>query len=189
MQVVFSTKSLFLLLLLLLLCDWVWACACACVCVCVCVCVRACVCVCVCACVRVCVCVWGGGVINVTELFCQPYDVISTPSSVAIIMDRMIPQPKVEYIPQQKTCVIKGDLQPPPLYTKEGSVVECRQRFGGEFTLQVVMDDILTHGDAVALSFRDVIEDKTKNILCVLFDKVQIQSPNEVKEGCLDEIL
>ena len=100
-----------------------------------------------------------------------------------------MPQPEVQYIPQEKMCVIKGDLQSPSLYNKEGNVVERRERFSGPFNLKVVMDDILTHGEAVALAFKEVREDRMRNILCVIFDKVQIQCPEEVKEGSVDDIL
>jgi hypothetical protein len=117
------------------------------------------------------------------------YDVLSTPSSVVILMDRIIPTPKVDYIPQEKKCIIKGQVQEPPLYKKECTVIELKKRFSGEFTIEVVLDNILTHGDAVALTFNKVIEDKTNNLFLVLFDKVKVRVGETPTEGTIDEIM
>jgi hypothetical protein len=117
------------------------------------------------------------------------YDVLSTPSSVVILMDRIIPTPKVDYIPQEKKCIIKGEVHQPALYKKEGTAIELKKRFSGEFTIEVVLDNILTHGDAVALTFNKVIEDKTNNLFLVLFDKVKVRVGETPTEGTIDEIM
>lgn len=76
----------------------------------------------------------------------------------------------------------------PKLYTKDGSVIERRRRFNGEFKLEVVMDRVLAHGDAVALTYKDARVDPEKNLFFVLFDKVQITTQEQSNEGSLDDI-
>ena len=62
--------------------------------------------------------------------------------------------PKVDFIPQEKKCIIKGEVNQPALYKKECSVVEYSKCFTGEFTVEVVLDEVLTQGDALVLTFK-----------------------------------